>query len=108
MVSANAIQKKAFDSLPPDLQKVVKDGLAAAEKNWNAKNPGFDDFYKQKCIAAGMQTNDLPQADKAKVIEYGRSVAASWAETKGSDKATYKNLLAEVAKIVDQYGKTGK
>jgi TRAP-type C4-dicarboxylate transport system substrate-binding protein len=88
-----AINKKIFDSLPKDLQQVVRDGGKAAEDSWWSQVDGLYAEYRTKLEAKGMTTHMASAADQATARKVAEELWGPWAEKKGSE---YKALLGKI------------
>jgi TRAP-type C4-dicarboxylate transport system substrate-binding protein len=91
------ISKTWYDSLPPDLQKVV-DKVAAAETV--AINPATLDFFnkaRQAWTANGGELVSFSPADEAKLMETILSVGEDVSKSKPSVHEAY-GIVAEAAK----------
>ena len=78
---AIVMNKRKFDSLPPDVKKAIDEttGLAMCRKAGKA----FDDaeiIDKKKAVAKGVQVLELPPAELAKWKEDSRKIWQQWAK----------------------------
>lgn len=96
VVSSNAVSKGSFDSLPADLQKVVRDAGEAAAKNWITAYPKIDGDARQELIAKGMKMTAPNSADTAKILDAEKKLWAVWADKKGASTAAYKALVEKI------------
>jgi TRAP-type C4-dicarboxylate transport system substrate-binding protein len=72
-----AVNKKAWDAIPPEWQQIVTvafQGLEAKQRVM-AVNPGMSNFYRKQCEAMGVQYNTWSPADLA---AYDKTFAELW------------------------------
>ncbi|WP_340115379.1 TRAP transporter substrate-binding protein [Pelagibius sp. 7325] len=79
------VNKDAWAGLDENLQKVVLDAAATAEKNGWAKAQELSDWYKDQLAANGMVVEGPSDALKADFQKIGDTMTAEWLEKAGAD-----------------------
>lgn len=79
------VNKAAFDALPADVQKVVREaGVAAMNRGW-AKSAELNEGYKKTMAEKGMKVLQPSAQMVADVTKIGETMAAEWAKRAGAD-----------------------
>jgi TRAP-type C4-dicarboxylate transport system substrate-binding protein len=86
------ISKKWYDSLPPDLQKIVDRDAAATALNFAPRQKEIEDAATKAWTAGGGEFINLPAAEQAEMIKTMSSV--------GADISKNKPAVADAFKIV--------
>ena len=79
------VNKAAWEGLSEDLQKVVLDAAAAAEKRGWDKARELSDWYKDQLAANGMVVEGPSTALKADFEKIGAAMTDEWLEKAGAD-----------------------
>jgi TRAP-type C4-dicarboxylate transport system substrate-binding protein len=85
------VNKAAWEGLDENLQKVVLEAAANAEKNGWAKARELSDWYKDQLAANGMVVEGPSDALKADFQKIGETMTAEWLERAGADGKTIIN-----------------
>lgn len=79
------VNKAAFDALPADVQKAVREaGVAAMNRGW-AKSAELNEGYKKVMAEKGMKVLPPSAQMVADVTRIGETMAAEWAKRAGAD-----------------------
>ena len=99
------MNKKAWDSLPPDLQKVLVDNSGRNVAKW-AGQVWTDIEQPGKAAAAALPKNQfhtIPEAEVAKMKKAAEPVFARWFEEVGKQGIDGPKLLDDARKLIDKY-----
>lgn len=87
--------KKAFDALPDDVKKAVREAAARAEDRGWKMSEELNEGYKKTLASKGINVLPATDAMKAEVKKIGETMAAEWAKKAGPDG---EKLLADFKK----------
>ena len=103
--AVTVLNKKKFDSLPPDLQQVVMDVGRELQQMVSLSTTAEYVMSIDTVDLSGVQRRSLPPADKAKALEACKIVEEEWLKKAGPDG---KPLLDAVKTAVQDYRSFGK
>lgn len=93
--NAVIVNKAAFDKLPADVQKAVRDAAARAEERGWKTSEELNDGYKKTMAGKGIKVMQPSDKLKADIAAIGKQMAAEWAKRAGADG---EKVLADLAK----------
>ena len=99
------INKKKFDSLPPDLQAAVMEAGETVQRMVCLSTTAEYILSSDILALAGVKVAEFPESDRATLAEASKAVEKEWLDQSGDDG---KELLAAVRAAVDNYRKFGK
>lgn len=79
------VNKAAFDALPADVQKAVRDAAAAAMQRGWAQSAELNEGYKKTMAEKGMKVLPPSAQMKTDVTKIGETMASEWAKRAGAD-----------------------
>ena len=98
VVSTVVVNKKWFDSLPPDLQRAIEEAGAAVDKGSFEVATGIIDRANKGWVANGGKLLKLPPADQAKMMGELKTLGDKLMSANPAVKAEYDELLKAVAR----------
>jgi len=98
------MNKKKWDSLPPDIQKAISDvsGMVGAEMygaGWDKCN----EDAKGVATSAGMQPLPISDTEQAKITKLAAPIWDEWVKTANSKGANGQALLDKAKNLVEKY-----
>lgn len=99
-----AMNKARYDSLPPELRKVIDNNGGAATSEWVGKV--WDESAvgaRQLAVARGNQFNTIPMAELTKWEAVGQSVVTSWVSEVSAKGYDGKALLKSAEDLINKY-----
>lgn len=103
--AVTVINKKKFDSLPPDLQEAVMEAGEIVQRMVMLSTTAEYVLSTDVLGLAGVKVTEFPESDKAKLAEASQAVEKEWLDQAGKDG---QELLTAVRAAVDNYRKFGK
>ena len=95
-ISITTMNKAAYDSLPADMQKVLREAAAEAQKNgWKVSEGRVDHNRKAMAAAGAFFVDDVPREVIEHLMNAGAPLLEEWKKTMGPD----------ADKILDEYNK---
>ncbi len=98
VVSTVVVNKKWFDSLPPDLQRAIEEAGAAVDKGSFQVATGIIDRANKGWVDNGGRLIKLPPADQAKMMGELKALGDKLMAANPAVKAEYDELLKAVAR----------
>jgi TRAP-type C4-dicarboxylate transport system substrate-binding protein len=91
------MNKAKFESLPPDIQKIIDDttGLILSRKAGVVYDKA-EASMKKKVLDSGVKVNDLPKEDLADWKLKGRKIREQWVKETTSEGAPGAAILKEI------------
>lgn len=96
-----------YDSLPPELKKVIDDNAGLATSAW-AGQTGFDDIvaaHQKLAREAGEKIHFISEAEYERWVKATAGVDDEWIKAVGAKGADGKKLLEEARALIKQYAK---
>ncbi len=103
--AVTVINKKKFDSLPPDLQAAVMEAGETIQRMVCLSTTAEYVLSSDILALAGVKVTEFPESDKATLAAASQAVEKEWLDQSGDDG---QELLAAVRAAVDNYRKFGK
>ena len=103
--AVTVINKKKFESLPPDLQAGVMEAGLIVQRMVMLSTTAEYVLSTDILALAGVKVAEFPESDKATLAEASQTVEKEWLDQTGKDGA---ELLAAVRAAVDKYRAFGK
>jgi TRAP-type C4-dicarboxylate transport system substrate-binding protein len=98
------MNKKRYDSLPPELKKVIDDNSGRETSAWtSAQFKGADAAGRQAAEARGNVVYQIPAAEMNKWQAAARPVTEEWIKETSAKGADGQKLYDEAAALVKQY-----
>ena len=94
-----------YDSLPPDLKKVIDDNSGLKASAW-AGRAGFDEIipkFKAQAKAAGNRFYDMPDSEYRRFVEATRGVSQEWIKAVDAKGGKGAELLAVARNMVKSH-----
>jgi TRAP-type C4-dicarboxylate transport system substrate-binding protein len=94
-----------YDSLPPDLKKVIDDNSGLKTSAW-AGRAGFDEIipkFKAQAKAAGNRFYDMPDSEYRRFVEATRGVSQEWIKAVDAKGGKGAELLAVARNMVKSH-----
>lgn len=106
-IFAFAMNQAKYDSLPPELKKVIDDNAGLATSAW-AGQTGFDDIvaaHQKLAREAGEKIHFISEAEYERWVKATAGVDDEWIKAVGAKGADGKKLLEEARALIKQYAK---
>lgn len=103
--AVTVINKKKFDSLPPELQKGVMEAGEIVQRMVMLSTTAEYVLSTDVLALAGVKVAEFPESDKAKLDEASKAVEKEWLDQAGKDG---QELLTAVRAAVEKHRKFGK
>lgn len=100
------MNKKKYDSLPPELKKVIDNNSGQDTSAWVAREfKNADAAGRQAAISRGNQVYSIPEAEMAKWQAAAKPVTEEWIKDISAKGLDGKKLHAEAVDLVKKYSK---
>ena len=103
--AVTVINKKKFDSLPPELQEAVMEAGRDVQRMVSLSTIAEYILSTEILQLAGVRVAEFPEGDKAKLNEASKAVEAEWLKQTGDDG---QELVSAVRAAVEKYRAFGK
>ncbi len=103
--AVTVVNKKKFDSLPPDLQQAVMEAGEMVQRMVSLSTTAEYVLSTDILKLAGVTVTEFPASDQAKLDEASKAVEKEWLDQAGKDGA---DLLVAVRAAVARYRAFGK
>ena len=102
-----AMNKAKYNSLPPDLKKVIDDNSGMATSGWLGKvQQGGDAAGRQSAVDRNNTIYTIPPADAQEFKRKARLVEVEWVEDMNKRGYDGKKLLEGAKALIEKHGKT--
>lgn len=100
------MNQKKYDSLPPELKKVIDDNSGREMSAWvSAQFKDADTAGREAATSRGNTVNTLPPAEVAKWQAASQPVAAEWVKEVSAKGVDGQKLLDDARALVEKYSK---
>ena len=100
------MNQKKYDSLPPELKKVIDDNSGREFSAWvSTQFKDADAAGRQAAVARGNTVYEIPAAEIAKWQDATKPVAAEWIKDISGKGQNGQKLYDEAVSLVDKYSK---
>ncbi|UCD29019.1 MAG: TRAP transporter substrate-binding protein DctP, partial [Planctomycetota bacterium] len=96
---------KTWNSLPPDIQKIIRDVSAWWEEDFTATRAAEIEKARALCVAAGHTITALTPEEIQVWIDWAKPIHEHWIETTEAKGLPARAVLEEAKRLIDAYGK---